>query len=245
MSYGAKTGKGGKRTLPGTDPRPYAARPQIAVEVFARMDEIEAMRCAPIAIIALLSSAAAFAGPDDKLPPEAYVRLIDQQIARSGAGVPGRPFPCSYEEVIDGSAEVASSPTELCVKMLPQQRWRGLWRNQFEGSRFCQEPAKTCDATTPGEKIWLSQTPGHPGGGLYWIELVGRRTMYRGPYGHLGMSDHELIIDRVISMKELEAPLPPPTKADAIRYWKQCEAAKTCIPNWDEINKLENGSANP
>jgi len=71
------------------------------------------------------------------------------------------------------------------------------------------------------------------------MDFMGRRTMYKGPYGHMGGSDQELVVDRVISMKEVEAPPPPPTKAEMIKYFKECEAAKTCIPNWDEINKDE------
>src|SRR5258705_4520017 len=44
--------------------------------------------------------------------------------------------------------------------MRPRQRWRGLWRNVFEDSRFCPEPARTCDHNTPGDRIWLSDGPG-------------------------------------------------------------------------------------
>jgi hypothetical protein len=151
-------------------------------------------------------AAAAQAGLKDKLPSEAYVDPVDQQIARTGIGVAGRPYPCSYEEVEGGVEVVAFRPTELCVRMLPEQHWRGLWRNDFEGSRFCPEPAKTCGYDSPGEDIWLSGTPGQSRGGLYRIDFMGRRTMFKGPYGHLGMSDQELVIDRVLSMQEVEAP---------------------------------------
>jgi len=74
------------------------------------------------------------------------------------------------------------------------------------------------------------------------MEFVGRRTMYKGSYGHMGMSDQELVVDHIISMKELEAPPPPPSKEDQIKYWKKCEAERTCIPNWDYINKEGSGA---
>ena len=144
---------------------------------------------------------AAHAGIADQLPPEAYIKLADQELARSGKGIP-----CSYEEVVNGTKAIASIPTSSCVKMLPEQRFVGLWRAAFEGSRFCPAPSKTCDNETPGELIWLSNTPGRPHGGLYRVEFFGRRTMYKGPYGHFGAFDHEVDIDRLVSLKELEEP---------------------------------------
>lgn len=169
------------------------------------------MKYALFGIAAAGWAAAASAGLNDKLPPEAYRNPVDRQIVETGKGVPGRPYPCSYEEVVSGHKAIASTPTEFCVKMLPQQRWRGLWRAAFEGSRFCPEPAETCDDNTPGEQIWLSRTPGQPTGGLYRVDFIGRRTMYKGPYGHFGMFDQELIMDRVISIKLIEdaPPVPP------------------------------------
>jgi hypothetical protein len=208
-----------------------------AVESKSKGAEDAAMKRIVIAAVGLSISAAAQGGPNDKLPPEAYRDPIDQRIAKTGKGIPGRPFPCAYEGKVDGVETTSESPTEICVKMLPQQRWSGLWRNDFEGSRFCPEPAKTCDQNMPGERIWLSETPGRPEGGLYQVEFIGRRTMYKGSYGHMGLSDHEIIIDRLIALSEIEAPPPEPTKAEMIAYWKKCEAEKTCIPNWDEINK--------
>jgi hypothetical protein len=169
----------------------------------------------------------------------AYVNPIDQQIVKTGVGVPGRPFPCSYEEVQDGVRVITSQPTDLCVKMLPQQHWRGLWRNDFEGSRFCPEPAKRCSFDAPGERIWLSKTPGRPQGGLYQLDFIGRKTMYRGPYGHMGVFDEEITIDRVLSMKELQAPPPPPTEAEFLSQMKKCRADGTCIPSPEEQAKIK------
>lgn len=162
------------------------------------------MRCWLIGMATAGWAAAASAGLNDKLPLDAYVNPVDRQIAATGKGVPGRPYPCTYEEVIDGSKSIASTPTEECVKMLPQQHWRGLWRNDFEGSRFCPEPAEQCTFKTPGERIWLSRTPGRPDGGLYRVDFIGRRTMYKGPYGHFGLFDQELTIDRPIRIELIE-----------------------------------------
>lgn len=151
----------------------------------------------------VLISTGAKAGIEDKLPPEAYVRPLDRQIAESGVGAPGRPFPCMRADVHDGIEILVGEPTEQCVKLAPQERWRGLWRNAFEGSRFCPEPATECDFNTPGDRIWLTASAdGAADGMLYRVEFVGRKTLFRGPYGHLGVSDHEVIVDRMISREE-------------------------------------------
>jgi len=162
------------------------------------------MKLALAGCLALLLAAEAEAGLSDKLPLEAYVDPIDRQIAATGAGLPGRPFPCAREEITNGIKIIVSQDTERCVKMLPRQSWRGLWRAQFEGSRFCPEPARTCDHETPGEDIWLNGGPGRPSGGLYRVVFEGRRTMYNGPYGHLGMSDHEVYVDKAVRFELIE-----------------------------------------
>jgi len=144
------------------------------------------------------------AGVNDKLPPEAYQDPIDRQIAQTGKGVAERPFPCAHEYVENGVDTIESTPTDLCVKMMPQQRWRGLWRNNMEGSTFCPEPAKECP-THAGESIWLDSGPGRGGrGDLYRVDFIGRKTMYKGPYGHMSMYDQEIVMDRAISIELIE-----------------------------------------
>jgi hypothetical protein len=164
------------------------------------------MKYAFVGVCAMSLAASAQAGLKDKLPLDAYRNPIDRQIAATGKGVPGKPYPCTYEEFIGGTKGIVSQPTEICVKMLPQQHWRGLWRNDFEGSRFCPAPAKRCTFETPGERIWLSRAPGRADGGLYRVDFIGRRTMYKGPYGHMGVFDEELFIDKPIKIELIEEP---------------------------------------
>lgn len=130
-------------------------------------------------------------------------------------------------------------PEELqeCFAMTPLQRWKGLWRNDFEGMRFCPAPSRECSYETPGDIIWPTFPEGSRyaksagSGALYAIEFLGRRTVDRGRFGHMGMSDHEMIVDRVLAMKEVESPRPPPSEAELVAYWKECQAAKTCVPS--------------
>src|SRR5688500_21141 len=143
----------------------------------------------------LMLAAAAQPHGFTQVPPEAYLDPGDQQIARTGVGVPGRPVPCGREERHTGVTlkVVVGAPTEQCFKMLPAQRFRGLWRNDFEGSQFCPAPAVKCEYAMPGEAIWLSERPNRwPDGKLYLVDFVGRKTMYKGAYGHMGAFDHEI-----------------------------------------------------
>jgi hypothetical protein len=153
----------------------------------------------------LLASSAAVAQPHgfSEPPPEAYIDPVDQQIARTRVGVPGRPVPCGREEKHNGVSVIVGSPTEQCFKMHPARRWRGLWRNDFEGSQFCPEPATRCDHNSPGERVWLREKPDRrPDGKLYRVEFTGRKTMCKGAYGHMGASDHEIVMERMISQRE-------------------------------------------
>ena len=60
--------------------------------------------------------------------------------------------------------------------------------------------------------IWPTFGPGGQppvalgSGGLYAIEFVGRRTLQKGHHGHMGMFDHEILVDKLISLRQLETP---------------------------------------
>ena len=120
--------------------------------------------------------------------------------------------------------------TEQCFHMTPRQRWRGVWRNDFEGQIFCPAPARDC---SPGsDDVWLNFSKQLPHsklesiGGLYEIEFIGRKTVHRGRFGHFGMFNHEVVVERVISLRELEPP--SMSKADMEKWEKECEASKLC-----------------
>lgn len=164
----------------------------------------EHMRYALIGIVMAVWASVGVAGPGGRLPLDAYRDPIDRQIAETGKGLPGRPLPCSYEETQNGVTAIVMQPTDICVKMSAQQRFRGLWRHLMEGSRFCPEPATTCTDDTPGEKIWLSGTPGRGGRGeLYRVDFIGRKTLFKGAYGN-GFADHEIVMDRPIRIELVE-----------------------------------------
>jgi hypothetical protein len=74
---------------------------------------------------------------------------------------------------------------------------------------------------------------------LYQVDFIGRRPLHSGSFGHFGLFPTDVVVDRMISIKQVQAPPPQPTKAEMVKYWKACEAANTCRPNWSEINKMQ------
>jgi hypothetical protein len=161
-------------------------------------------------------------------PADSYRRWSDRAIARLSLERFGI-WPCPPREKVEFGAKVfVGRPTDECFRMQPQQRWRGLWRNEFEGSRFCPAPAKQCEFDTPGDIIWLDAErvrKTEPDGALYAVDLLGRRTSVEGHYGHMGGSDHELIVDRFISIAKLGPPL---TRAQIEAELQQCRKGKRC-----------------
>jgi hypothetical protein len=119
---------------------------------------------------------------------------------------------------------------------------KGLWRNQFEGSEFCDAAARQCrnpnEANDLKSFTWLemkSPLGGRadtPPGGLYAIDFVGRRSQGDGGFGHFGMAKHEVIVDRLLSIRLVEPPPPGQMTREHIQgYLKDCAKAQICMPN--------------
>jgi hypothetical protein len=172
-----------------------------------------------------LLAIAALAGCKNAGPPAAAYRdWKDRLVVAAGM----KPFfwPCQVKEKTPDGVVYGSKPTDQCFKMQPERIWRGMWRNQFEGSRFCPAPTTQCQLDTPGDIIWLQSeqaTKMEPDGTLYSVDLLGRRTAVKGQY--MGGSDHVLIVDRFISMKEVGPPL---TQAESAAALKRCDAGARC-----------------
>lgn len=137
------------------------------------------------------------------------LQFSEEDTADLIAFAPGMTAACVEKARMGGIEAISSLAVEECYDMGLPRRLRGLWRNDFEGSRFCPEPATDCGYDAPGDEIWLSysrnlrpqQNPREGDGGLYQIEFFGRMTATRGHYGHAGMSNHEAVVDEVISIR--------------------------------------------
>lgn len=135
-------------------------------------------------------------------------KVPDVKIQQLRRELPGISEACLEKVRVEG-IEAFPDSTDACFKMTNPVHWRGLWRNDFEGSRFCPAPAKECSGDTPGDVVWLTfadksgMTKPSTMGGLYAIEFIGRRTEVRGFYGHLGSSQYEIVVDRLTSAKPI------------------------------------------
>lgn len=196
----------------------------------------------------------ASAGCDERATPaQGYQRWKDKIVAATHIPFFGFKGLCDTRWVSDKFGGYYDHlPPDQCYKMDAPRHWSGLWRDEFEGSRFCPGPATECSFDSPGEKIWFEYSFGMtqsrpaerkvPPGGLYLVDFVGRRSTYRGQYGHMGGSDRFITVNRMISIKEIEPPPPPPTPAEELAGWKQCLADKTCFPTAEgkaRIKELE------
>jgi hypothetical protein len=118
---------------------------------------------------------------------------------------PGMTDACA-EDLRRGSGDMMND-TARCFKMTKPLRWRGLWLDVFEGQRFCPAPARKCEDDGRRGHIWIRFPPDEkPTGKIatgrtFAIEFVGRRTLFPGAYGHMGIAEHEVLVDRVISIK--------------------------------------------
>ena len=120
---------------------------------------------------------------------------------------PGMTRSCT-EKVRAGGERAMPKRTEDCFEMTPQRRWSGLWRAALEGSQFCPDeagrPAKECAFKEGTTMTWLEPRSDYtPNGILYQVNFVGRRTARPGHFGAYGFYQHEIVVDRMISMKRV------------------------------------------
>lgn len=166
------------------------------------------MVCSRRTLAATLSVfVALFSGCDRRTP-----KMSEDELWEMQAMLPGMTSECVDKARYGGITSISSLSVDQCFEMAPTQTWRGIWRNDFEGSRFCPEPATECGYETPGDEVWLSYSqvlrrqgiePQEGRGGFYEIEFVGRMTAKRGHYAHSGMFDHEVVVDQIISLRAL------------------------------------------
>lgn len=131
-----------------------------------------------------------------------------------------RESPCTYH--IEPGV-IGSLVTDKCYKMEPPRRFQGVWIDEYEGQKFIPEGTQAPEWPKGDPKssewrkqadqaiaatIWLDvehtnlRKKQQQNGRRLFIDFVGRKTMYPGNYGHMGMSGQEIIVDRVISQHE-------------------------------------------
>ena len=129
----------------------------------------------------------------------------EQMLERISAADPSMSKVC-LSLIKFGGIEAMPLEVEQCYPMMPARRWEGLWFDAFEAQRFCPAPSRDCSYKTAGDEIWIEFKPGTRPfkrsltGKTYAISFIGRRTLAAGHHGHLGMSRHAIVVDRLISV---------------------------------------------
>lgn len=161
---------------------------------------------------AVLLSCVMLAACDQRAP-----KMSEDELREMQTMFPGMTSECVDKARFGGINAISGLAVDECFEMAPPGRYRGIWRNDFEGSRFCPEPATECGYDTVGDDIWLSysqsvrsrQSPREGEGGLYQIEFVGRKTAKRGHHGHVGVADFEVIVDQIVSLRPITSASAP------------------------------------
>lgn len=175
---------------------------------------------ATLVLLSLLICAGCRRSDVRETPAQAYLNWKDKFAVATGLPLFGY-HPCAHWVEYKMGGYYESVPEDRCVKFDPPRRFQGLWRNDFEGTQFCPAPARECSYVSTERRkqplIWLDFSfrlpdPAEgPFGGLYSVDFIGRTSAYGGAYGHFGMFDEQVIVDRLISIQELEPP-PKPAK---------------------------------
>ena len=99
-----------------------------------------------------------------------------------------------------------------CLPHSPPVRLRGVWVIELEGSTFYEGAASYRPEMSRSIGTWLEpdhwspeQTRSAQGERVraYLVEFVGRRSLCRGGYGHMGASPDEVLVDRFRSIREI------------------------------------------
>ena len=144
--------------------------------------------------------------------------------------------PCYLDEGETSSAAMLNLQSDYlhspeCISYSPMRNYRGIWQFGFETSaflelgqapyspellsRFSQQKLPSLyaskslfDGLAPYEETSTTN---------YLIEFRGRLTKVAGSYGHMGLKDHEIWVDDILSIEPLpvlesnEMDLPPGT----------------------------------
>ncbi|WP_156442938.1 MULTISPECIES: hypothetical protein [unclassified Sphingomonas] len=125
---------------------------------------------------------------------------------------------CYRRETHGGTPVLGSIGTRLCHELDAPKRFRGIFFDEFEGQLFIEGSPPGPPYREPQERVWPSfdgattfdkgtkNTLIDDGSGstrVFEIEFIGRKTSRKGRYGHFGMSQHEVVIDRVVRLRLL------------------------------------------
>lgn len=119
----------------------------------------------------------------------------------------------------DGVVRIDHIGSRACYDFLPPRRFSGVYVDEFEGQTFLEGAGEAERYVVPCRRVWFtiddwSDIDAWKGFGakdrlsrVWLLDFIGRenRPLANGSlgYGHLGASDAEVIVDRVVSARLL------------------------------------------
>lgn len=102
-----------------------------------------------------------------------------------------------------------------CMPYSPPQRLVGVWIVGLESSKFYPDVSTYEETLSLPDEIWLETSEPVPsevteagqgaGTRAYSIAFTGRRSLCEWGYGHWGMTPHEVVAQRILSLQPLPA----------------------------------------
>lgn len=103
------------------------------------------------------------------------------------------------------------------IRYTADREWSGIWANDFEGSRFFDGADDVATLPWRGTNIWFDRNRAAfddlPSiwteyGKAYRVRFTGKSTIEAAPghrcgFGHMGGSDGEVVVTRVLSIEPL------------------------------------------
>lgn len=122
---------------------------------------------------------------------------------------------CRTREQVGGIDFIRFVGSRLRYHSAPPRRLSGIYVDEFEGQKFMENAHPDKAYIEPRRRVWLTfdkhtdksaDVLRHRTGDTpFWlVDLIGEETDRPGRYGHMGMSDAELLLDHVNSAMPLQ-----------------------------------------
>ena len=169
-----------------------------------------AMRKRWIILLGAVGAPLAFINLTNDPPAYAYAGAANQIWVATGLHLLSPT--CDRRQETEFGPLISSIPLDECYRMTAPQRMKGVWIDAFEESRFVPGAQDTTNIEVEPFGIWLNIDRDMIAGldenlvelGAFEIEFIGRQTLYPGKLGHMGLFDHEIIVDQLISARPVD-----------------------------------------
>ena len=103
----------------------------------------------------------------------------------------------------------------VCQRYGHPKRYSGIFIEEFEGHQFIENAMPAARYLEPHDRVWFNLEAGQGSNAerlkrnrgttvIWYVTIVGRRSIGAGTFGHGGIFPAELLVQRVISARRLQ-----------------------------------------